>query len=541
MLKRNYILVFIVLANFWFKPAKAQTLAEGLRALDFEKYEHAKKIFSALTAQNPANPEYWYYLGQANFNLLNNEEARTAYEQGISVKPDYGQNYAGLGQLLLDAEKINEARSMFDKALSFSRKKQGYYTDMKLVTAVLTNMIGTEKKLLDEAEALLVKQYEFDKQNYDFLVAAGDVYLERNDGGKAATFYERAIALDPANPKAYSRVAVIWLRVKNLEAAQSDLNRAFEKDPLYAPALKYQAELYYAQRNYQKAKEYYQKYLDNSEPSVANRIKFARLLYLAKEYGESLNQIEEILKKDKSNLSLFKLKAFAIAELNEIKVNKEQVADGLEAMKYFISKTDAEKLNAYDYLYLGKLQAKNGEDSLAIESFTKSLQLNPQQWNVYAELGKLYFNKKDFDKSVQNYDTYFANAAKPGILDYFYYGRAAYYGKQYAKADTAFQKIAEMNKSYAEAYFWRGNCLSGLDPDFTTDDAKLAYEKYIEMIGDDAAKIEKAKSNLITAYSYLGYYYLNKDMNVQAKNYYKKVLELDPTNKNANEVLKKLK
>ncbi|MFN4083618.1 MAG: tetratricopeptide repeat protein [Bacteroidia bacterium] len=519
----------------------AQTLAEGLRALDFEKFELAKSNFSKLTQQDPSNPEYYYYLGQANYNLLNNEEAKVAYEKGISVKPEFGQNYAGLGQLLLDAEKVNDAKAMFNKALSFSKKKQGYFTDMNLVAIVIANMVSTETKLLNEAEELVVKQYEFDKKNYDFLVAAGDVYLEKNDGGKAATFYERAIAIDPNRPKAYSRVAAIWLRVKNFEAAQNDLNKAFEKDPVYAPALKYQAELYYSQRNFSKAKEFYQKYLDNSEPSIANRVKFARILYLAKEYGEALNQIDEILSKDKSNLTLFKLKAFSIAELNEVKVNLEQVKEGLNAMNHYIANTPAEKLLAFDYLYLGKLQAKSGESQAAIESFSKSLQINPQQWTVYAELAKLYDSKKDFAQAVANYEIYFANAAKPTIVDYFYFGRSAFYGKFYGKADTAFQKVIELNKNYADAHYWRGNCLSGLDPDFKTDDAKLAYEKYIEMIGTDPVKVEKAKSNLVTAYSYLGYYHLNKDLNAQAKDYYKKVLELDPTNKNALEVLKQLK
>ncbi len=539
-MKRHICILFILAFTSPILFAQS-TLKDGLRALDFEKYELAKNIFTELTNTEPTNPENFYYLGQAYYGLLDNNSAKTSYEKGISAKADYGQNYAGLGELLLESGKKDEAKALFNKALSFSKKKQDYFTDMKLVAVVASSMVNTETKLLDEAEQLVKKQYEFDKKNYDFLVAAGDVYLERNDGGMAATFYERAIAIDPNRPKAYSKVAVIWLRVKNLEAAQNDLNKAFEKDAVYAPALKYQAELYVAQRNFVKAKEFYQKYLDNSEPSIANKIRYARILFFAQEYGEALTQINDILQKDKSNLQLFRLKGRAIAELNESKVNADQVKDGLEALDYFFSKIEPEKLNAFDYIALGKLQFKNGNDSLAINTLTKAVELNPNQYQVYLELAKIYTNKKNFEQSVASYEQYFEKATKPTIVDYFLYGKAAYFGKMYAKGDTAFQKVAELNKSYADAHYWRGNCLSGLDPDFKTEDAKLSYEKYIEMVGSDPAKIEKAKGQLVTAYSYLGYYHLNKDINTKAKEFYKKVLELDPTNKNATEVLKQIK
>jgi lipoprotein NlpI len=46
---------------------------------------------------------------------------------------------------------------------------------------------------------------------------------------------------------------------------------------------------------------------------------------------------------------------------------------------------------------------------------------------------------------------------------------------------------------------------------------------------------------LVNAYSYLGFYFLNKDKKVEAKDYYKKVIELDPTNAKAKTVLAELK
>ena len=49
---------------------------------------------------------------------------------------------------------------------------------------------------------------------------------------------------------------------------------------------------------------------------------------------------------------------------------------------------------------------------------------------------------------------------------------------------------------------------------------------------------EKNKSDLVEAYSYLGYYHLLKQELVVSKSYWKKVLELHPDDARAKEALK---
>jgi Flp pilus assembly protein TadD len=196
----------------------AQSMKDGLRAIDFEKYEQAREIFQKLVQKEPTNGENYYFLGQAYLNLINPDSAEITYNAGIKIAPATPGNYAGLGELRLIEGKKADAKVHFDKALSFSKTRSGIYTDIHAIHIVATSMVNTATdKMLEEAEALVLMAYEQNKKDYDLLVAAGDVYLEKNDGGNAATFYERAIAIDPSNPKAFSRVAAIWLRVKNLE------------------------------------------------------------------------------------------------------------------------------------------------------------------------------------------------------------------------------------------------------------------------------------------------------------------------------------
>ena len=540
---KNRIFLIAMLALFVFS-VKAQSLQDGLRAIDFEKYEASRNIFKSLISKEPANGENYYYLGLSYINLLNLDSAELAFKEGIRVAPTTPANYVGLGEIELIQEHKEKAKEYFQLALSFSKNRAGIYTDIHAITLVASGMVNNENlKLLDEAEALIQMGYEQNKKDYDLLIAGGDVYLEKNDGGNSATFYERAIAVNPKRPKAYSRVSVIWLRVKNYESAQADLNRAFEKDSNYAPALKYQAELFYAQKKFDKAKECYERYLQNSEPSNANQIRFARILFLSKEYEEALVKIDEIQKTDKTTLLLYRLRAFSVCEVIEAKPDIEKAKSGLGSLEFYIEKQDPKKLTATDFEYLGRLQAKvGGKDSAAIVNIKKAMELNPYNVDIYIDLAKIYNRMKMFDSAAATYESYIGRAKKVTAADYYLMGKAYYYAKNYSKADTAFMKVNELKPDFADAYLWRGNSNSAMDPDFESNFAKGHYEKYIALLTADPEKFEsslkvKNKSGLINAYGYLGFYYFNKDKKAEAKDYYKKVLELDPENVKAKAVL----
>ncbi|OYU95243.1 MAG: hypothetical protein CFE21_13150 [Bacteroidetes bacterium B1(2017)] len=545
MKNRVLILICSIFVAF---GAKAQSLEEGLRDIDFEKYEASRNVFKALVAKEPNNGDYWYHLGQSYLNLLNVDSAAYCYNEGVKIAPANPANYAGLGELELLNENKDKAKVLFDKSLSFSKNRAGIYTDIKAITVVASSMVNNSiAKMLDEAESLIKMGFEQNRKDYDLLIAGGDVYLEKNDGGNAATFYERAIVVDPKNPKAYTRVSLIWIRVKNYEQAQTDLNRAFEKDPNYAPAWKYQAELYYSQRKFALAKEAYAKYLSNSEPSMANQIRFARILFLSKAYDESLEKIDEIQKQDKTTLLLYRLRAFSVCEVVETKADVELAKSGLGSLEYYFQKQDPKKITATDYEYLGRLQARvGGKDSLAVITLKQAMALNPYNTDMYIDLAKVYNKMKQFDSAAATYEIYISKSKKVNAADYFLYGKALYNSKQYTKADSAFIKVNEMKPDYPDAYLWRGNSNSAMDPDFESDFAKVHYEKYISLLTADPEKFEstlkaKNKAGLINAYGYLGFFYLNKDKKAEAKDYYKKVIELDPQNTKAKTVLADIK
>lgn len=519
----------------------AQTITDGLRALDFEQYEKARGIFTTLTQQEPTKGANFYYLGQAQWNLYKENEARAAYTAGIAAEPTNPMNHAGLGELALANDKIDEAKVHFEKALSFNRAKDGRYKDINALIFVANAMISTDTKLTTEAVKLADAAVELDKKNYEALITTGDVYLEKDpsNAGPAAVMYENAIALQKNNPKAYTRVSNIWLRVKNAEATKSALDRALEIDPNYAPALKNLAEYYSLSKQYAKAKETFEKYLQNSEPSNANKARFARILFRNKEYGEALNIITELQQTDKSDLYLFRLAGYSYYEVGNETKDTSKFQPGINALEFFMANIDAKKILSNDYEYLGKLYSRiKGQDSLAILYINKAVEMDPNKIELVKETAMIYYKLKHFDQAVVNFEKYIAATPKVLLVDYQILGLAAYYGKEYAKSDSAYAKLLELKPDYADGYYWRGAIAAGLDPNFKTTAAKDFWEKYLSLT---EATPEKYKKNLISTYNNLGVYYIQTDNNAKAKEYYNKTLTLDPDNKEAKERLKQLK
>lgn len=541
---KKYIITFVALISLL--GAKAQTLEEALKAEDFDKYESARNILLQVIAKEPNKGENYYYLGKVYGNLFKPDSALLAFNVGVKNDPLNAACYAGLGGLLMEENKVSEAKIQFTKALSFSKERNGTYSDVKAMVWVAENMIASENKLVTDAEELMKNALEVDKSNYDVLVTMGDVYLEINNGGEAANNYERAIDLQKANPKAYARVANIWVKVRNNEAAQKDLTRALSIDPNYAPALKLQAELYYQQRKFEKAKETYKSYLTFSEASFANRLRFAQILFRAKEYDEALVQIEELQKTDKSNLFLYRMLAYSYYEVGGLKNDTTKCRSGLIAMEYFMSRVDEKKILTSDYEYLGKLQSKfKGNDSLVISNFNKVLSLDSDKLEMYQELAKVYNKMKRFDDAANSLQIYLGTSKKTSVADYFLLGKAYYFGKKYISADSAFAIVNIKAPTYAEAYYYRGMSQGAINTALNDTLGKFCFEKYLSLINiNDLAVAEKIKNNIIQAYDYLGSYcYKNsaKGEERNCKTYFEKILLLEPGNKKAAEFVKTIK
>ena len=227
--------------------------------------------------------------------------------------------------------------------------------------------------------------------------------------------------------------------------------------------------------------------------------------------------------------------------------NKDYV-NGKAIMDKFFTIIPPEKVLTDDYSYYGKMLSASGSDSLAIINYQKALVKDSTQYQLYDQMSKSYNKLKKYDESLRYGSKYIKKKPNLTTADYFTLGTAYYkVGSildvkvdslkqlQYLQmADSLFKYVETNSPASYLGPFWRARVNSRIDNETKIGLAKPFYEKAMGTLIQDTAKYKK---EILEVYGYLGYYYYVKNDKQNSMDNYKKLLELDPGDKKAQEVL----
>jgi tetratricopeptide (TPR) repeat protein len=523
-MKRSVVLALWALVFF---SASAQTTEEGIRAIDYENYATAKRIFMQLTRLQPTEAKNFYYLG-ITYNLLSKaDSARIAYNAGSQADPKFINNWIGLGRTYLDQSNAAKANEYFDKAKSLTSQK-----DVNLYILLADAYTNSSHPDCQQSLNLLTKAIEYTNKNADVYWELGNADECLNKGGDAVSAYERAAELNPAMAKALTRVGVIWRLARNYNQSLTSFQKAIAADPKFPPAYREMAELYFYTGQFDKAKETYQKYLDMADKDDYTQFRYAQYLFLTKDYQGAMTILNGLKSKIDDPI-IYRLLAYSSYELGNY-------PEGLDYMNTFFSKIDSSKLLSSDYEYYGKLLSKTGQDSLAVINYEKAIAQDSTKFTLYNDLGALRFQEKRYHEAAEAYRRKVEASEKEATLqDYFNEGKSYYFSKEFLQSDSAFAQMTVLNKQWPIGYFWRARVMTNLDnPDSAKGLAAPYYQAVIEKAMVDTGKYKK---ELMEAYKYLG------DINALKENYgaslyyYGKYMALEPTNTEVPKTMESVK
>ena len=229
-------------------------------------------------------------------------------------------------------------------------------------------------------------------------------------------------------------------------------------------------------------------------------------------------------------------------------------AASAQALKDFISKVEPTRIISQDYLYLGRAQMKDTTQMTeAMVNITKAVEMDSTNAAVMSEVGKNLYAAKKYKDAAKAYEIAVKNPER-ALLDYYYLGSSYYfdYGSQktanlnppkdlLVKADSAFSYLVQRSPNTYVGWQFRGRINRLMDDE--NDGQGLAvpfYQKYVELVTVEKPELAaKNSAGLIEAYSYLGSVAARKDGdNVKAREYFDKVLALDPSNVTAQQAIK---
>ncbi|MBA3647173.1 MAG: tetratricopeptide repeat protein [Chitinophagales bacterium] len=507
------VLIFLLAVS----AVKAQSLTDGIKAIDYENYASARNIFKKLIAQQPSEGKNYYYLGQAYDNLGKRDSARMAYDAGTKADPKSFYNFIGMGRTYLDDNNVQKATEFFDKAKGLSSSKDPLY-----YTLVADAYVNSEHPNKQEGINQLNKAIGYNDKVAEVYWQLGQAYESLNRGGEAVSAYERAAELNPSYAKAHTRIGVIWRLARNYNQSLASLEKALQIDPNFPPAYRQLAELYYNTAQYDKAKTAFEKYRDLADKDDNTQYQYAQYLFLSKDYKGAISILDELRKRINTPVS-WRLSAYSNYELQNYDIGKNQ-------LDTFFRKTDTSKILSLDYEYYGKLLGKTGNDSLAMLNLKKAISMDTSKYALYNEIGNILLQSKQYHEAAVAYQSKISASPKDATLqDFFNVGKSYYLSKEFPLSDTAFVGMTKLNKAWPIGYVWQARVMTNLDnPDSTKGLAAPFYHMTIAktMQLPDTSKYNK---ELQEAYNYLAQINAVKENYGVSLYYYQNYLKYNPS------------
>lgn len=553
-MKKLIILSTLAMAGF----ANAQTLPEAIKKTNNERYEAAEMDFKALIAKEPNSGANYFYFGENYFERGDADSANMFYQKGVELSPTYPLNFVGLGKVLLNKNDVNGAKAQFFKATSISQNKNA-----EVFRKIAEAWLVTEYKNPDEAITAANAAIKLEPKNPEGFIILGDAQLEKNPGEGSTPIknYNMATTLDPKSAKGTIRIGKLFQRGRNYQGALDKYKEAEAIDPMFAPAYREKAELYFLVGQPAKSIENWKKYLELNNSDYA-RYRYMSALYKNKQYSDAVTEYEGLKAKGFKNLYFERLAGYSYAEMGD-KTDKEANSKGLNALNDFFSMAPANfKFLPSDYKYKGILLSKTGNDSLALVEMEKAIALDPESSKmIYTEMALIAYRAKKYDKVATILEK--KMALDPNSLDnndYFNYGRANYNlgnsklteaasikdkkaaaAKEaeatpfYVKADTAFAHLIKLNPNWVTAYTWKGRSSASLK---NLEDAKTAYDKGTSLVKPEE-RTGSYKKDIIEALEFNGYYFVEKKDKENADATFNQLKEIDPNNSKVINYFKK--
>jgi tetratricopeptide (TPR) repeat protein len=514
-------------------------------------------------------------------------KAKDAYQKGISASANDPLNYIGLAKVAYYLGDDKSAAEMRAKAKSFLLP----YKNIKKIVppageyafalAKIAESYIREGEVDTSASLPLIREaIKIDNKNKDIYLIAGDIYMLVNDGSSAIKNYNLAQFADPQSPTANMKIGYVYVKGRALQQAIPFFEEAIKLNANYAPAFRELGQLYLISGRFEQSKESFKKYLDLTQGNIPAKIRYVNALFYAKEYDEVVKNVEDIFAVDKSRTYMNRIAGYSCYEKNPPDYNK-----ALSYMETLFKTVAPERIIQKDYLYMARILGKknqnypkmaddlnilkqqlekeklkstagtaaekakakatvdgltvkvanlekevvkaNSELDIAYFSYGKALTFKPDDKNLLNELANSYAINKRYENAAKIMAK-LLDPAKDNPEDPMRVGRAYYNGENFKTADSVFAGIVNKYPNYVPAYIFISRTYSKMDPDTKLGLAKPKFEKVIEVAKSDSVKWEK---EMMEAFNYLSYYYMEKENYVKAKEYYTRMINLNTNNK----------
>lgn len=383
-----------------------------------------------------ANEYDWLNYGNQLWRLERFDEAVSALQQAIKLKPDFYQAYHALGWVLSSQNKNLEAVAAFEQATKIN---SDYYQAWAAKSRVLRDL-----KKYPEALAAIDQAIEKNDDDYDLYIDRGITlsYLKRNS--EAMEAITKAIEKQPLF-FAYASRGLIRINLKDYHSAIADINKALELQPDYVLAYSLRGLVRYQLKDFKKAQA-------DLNQAIKLQHNFALaywirglVRYELKDPKGTLDDYNQAIKLDPDNAIAYFYRGFA---RNELKDYQGAIADYNQAIKL-------DPHNANYYSNRGRVRFAMNDPKGAIADCNQAIKVEPNEAFGYSCRGNVRFGLKDLQGALLDYNQ--AIKLQPdNVANYGSRGLVRNELKDYQGALFDFNQAIKLQPDFALAYSIRG-------------------------------------------------------------------------------------
>lgn len=434
-----------------------------------------------------------------------------------------------------------------NKPADYDKQLKNFYKKNKKNTENLVAFSKAFYAAKDTANARNFAEYALaasKNKSAEAFIILGDIKALADDGGAAAGYYTQATYADPKNADAYFKYANVYRKISPAEAISKLEELRVQRPDVAVDALA--GRIYYMANDFDNALKYYGK-ADMSKMEDRDLSDYAMAAFFKQKNQKSLEVAQYGLTRKPRNAAFNRLAFFNSTDLKQYD----------QALKYadaLFNQSDSAKFSYFDYTYYGNAYNGAKQSEKAIEMYKKALEQEDmnnkdKRAGVIKQLSEAYSAMEDYDNAIKHHKEYLANLDKPSANDLaklgqLYTNKASQLTGEEMKAalndaDKAYQDLENTYEDALEyATFMRARVKSYQDPDQKLGLAMPSYEKLQSIIEPKANKDRTDNARLIEAYRYMiSYYFVVKDNKAKATEYANKLIQIDPNNEIAKQVL----
>jgi len=523
----------------------------------------ASEIYQKGVSANPNDP--LNYIGQAKVSHFLGEDAK-ANEMRAKAK-SFLLPYKNLKKISPPAK---------DYAFALAKIAESYAREGSVDTSLALPLIREAIKI--------------DSKNPEIYLIAGDLYMMVNDGSNAIMNYNLAQYADPQSPTAAMKIGYVYFKARAFTNAIPNFEEAIRLNENYAPAYRELGQLYWRAGRLEQSKSNFKKYLDLTVGNIPAKTRYVNSLFYAGDYEEVIKNVEEILAVDDSRAYMNRLAGYSYYEKENPDYEK-----ALSYMETLFKKVNPENILQKDHHYMARILLKknqnysktvdelttlknqldreksrlaaataankpkyaasvdeltkkvsgletgvttaSGEIDRAFIEFNKAFNfkrtdpnapITSQERGILSEMASSYYTTRRYDLAAKTWAKLIDPAKENNLAEYMQIGRAFYNGENYKAADSVFSSVINKTPDYLPANVYIARTYSRMDPDTKLGLAKPKFEKMLSIATKDSLKNQ---SEMMEAMRYLGFYNMENGNYTKAKEYYTRMINLDPQSK----------